>query len=253
MISKGVLIILWFRVVIFVMKINFKFLDDWVEPWRQYFAEFIGTFIFVFTVSSIAVMEPLYGGIGRLGEAMVIGLVYTSLIYATVNISGGFLNPAITISLWLCQKISGAKAFFYLTAQILASICAAFLVSLIFGNYAKELTFGMPSLGVGVSVESAMAIEAILTAILVFIVFATTIDKRRFEGFGPLALGLMIGALTLIFAPMTGAILNIARVVGIMFLAKSYSLLFIYIIGGLIGSLFGLVYELVFLKKEKKK
>ena len=252
-VNKSVLIIFGIRVVIFVMKLSFKFLNDWVESWRQYVAEFIGTLIFVFTVSSIAVMEPLYGGIGRAGEAMAIGLIYTYLIYATANISGGFLNPAITISLWLCQKITGAKAFFYITAQILASICAVLLVSLIFGNYAKALSYGMPSLGIGVNMESAMALEAILTASLVFVVFATNIDKRKFEGFGPLALGLMIGVYTLIFLPMTGAVLNIARVVGIMFFAKSYSLLFVYIIGGLVGSLFGLVYELVFLKKDKKK
>lgn len=235
------------------MKLSFKFLDEWIGSWRQYFAEFIGTLIFVFTVVSVAVMEPLYGGIGRLGEAIVIGMIYTSLIYATVNISGGFLNPAITIALWLCQKITGAKAFFYISAQMLASICAVFLVSLIFGNYAKALLFGMPSLGIGVNVENAMAMEAILTAALVFVVFATTIDKRMFVGFGPLALGLMLGAFTLIFSPMTGAVLNIARVIGIVFFTKSYSLLVVYIISGLVGSLFGLVYELAFLKKEKKK
>ena len=252
-VNKSVLIIFGIRVVIFVMKLSFKFLNDWVGSWRQYFAEFIGTLIFVFTVSSISVMEPLYGGIGRAGEAMAIGLIYSSLIYATANISGGFLNPAITISLWLCQKITGSKAFFYIAMQILASICAVFLVSLIFGNYAKTLLYEMPSLGIGVSMESAMALEAILTASLVFVVFATNIDKRKFEGFGPLALGFLVGALTLIFAPMTGAILNIARVIGIMFLTKSYSLLFVYIVGGLVGSLFGLIYELVFLKKEKKK
>lgn len=235
------------------MKLSFKFLDDWANPWRMYLAEFIGTFVFVFVVMCIPVIDSLYGGFGRVGLAVIVGLIYTSLTYATVNISGGFLNPSITLSLWLCQKISGPKTFFYILAQLVASFCASALVFLIFGKYAIQILPGAVKLGIGVSTESAIAIEAIITAILVFVVFATVVDSRKHDGFGPLAVGFSVGALTLVFAPVTGAVLNISRIFGLAIITKSYYLLFVYIVGGLVGSLFGLVYDVVFLKKEKKK
>lgn len=230
-----------------------KFLDDWVDPWREYLAEFLGTLILVFVASSVVIASTLYGEIGIVGEAVAIGLVYISMLFATVNLSGGFLNPAVTLSLWLCQRMTGTRAAFFVILQILASLAASALVFLIFGPRAGQFAFGMSALGVGISAETAIALEAILTASLVFVVFSTTVDSRGPVSFGPLAIGTLSASFIFVFGSLTGGVANISRLVGPAVFANSYSNLFIYVIGGLVGSLFGLVYELVFLRKSRKK
>lgn len=235
------------------MKVSFKFLDDFISPWRAYVAEFLGTLLFVFISTAVVVADSLYGGVGKVGEALAIGLLYLTFVYSTVNLSGGYLNPAITLSLWLSQKVSGAKAVGLVMAQILASVGAALVVFLVFGAWAEQFTYGMPSLGLGIGAETAIALEAILTASLVFVVFATTVDNKGPVSFGPLTLGALVGSISLVFGPLTGGIANVARIVGPAVFSGSYSQVFIYVMGGLIGSLFALIYEMVFLKKSSRK
>ena len=147
---------------------NFSFLGQWVNPWRAYLAEFLGTFVFVLIASGAVLSNVFYSEIGTLGIALATGLSITSMMYATVHISGAHLNPAVTVALWLAQKIKGSSAFFYVIAQIFASFAAAAVVLLIFGNSAKEFVLGGPSVGASVSQQTALVIESILTAVLVF-------------------------------------------------------------------------------------
>lgn len=235
------------------MKASFKFFDDFIVAWRAYVAEFLGTFVFVFMSTAVVIADSLYGGVGKVGEAFAVGLLYLTFVYSTVNLSGGYLNPAITLSLWLSQKVSGAKAVGLILAQILASVSATLVVFLVFGTWAKQFMYGMPSLGLGIGAETAIATEAILTASLVFVVFATAVDQRGPAGFGPLTLAALVASISVVFGPVTGGIANVSRVIGPAVFSNYYNLVFIYVMGGLIGSLFALVYELVFLKRANKK
>ena len=61
-------------------------IKDWVSDWRSYLAEFLGTFFFVLICSFAVLIEALYGGIGVLGIAFVIGVSYTSLIFVSVHL-----------------------------------------------------------------------------------------------------------------------------------------------------------------------
>jgi len=232
--------------------VNFSFLGQWVNPWRAYLAEFLGTFVFVLIASGAVLSNVFYSEIGTLGIALATGLSITSMMYATVHISGAHLNPAVTVALWLAQKIKGSSAFFYVIAQIFASFAAAAVVLLIFGNSAKEFVLGGPSVGASVSQQTALVIESILTAVLVFAFFATIVDRRGPIIFGPLVVGFVVVIASLFTLPISGAALNPARAIGPEVLSGSFQSLAIWIIGPLAGSLFGLVYEFLFLRKGKK-
>lgn len=227
-------------------------MKEWVSPWRAYLAEFLGTFVFVFVASGAVLSNIFYSEIGTLGVALATGLILSAMIYATVHISGGHLNPAVTVSLWLAQKINGHLAVFYIISQILASFAAAGLVLLIFGSTSREFTLGGPVLNESVSGQTALLVEAVLTAVLVFAVFATMVDRRGPVSFGPLVVGLIVVVASLFALPISGAALNPARAIGPEVLSGSYQTLAIWIIGPLAGSLFGLVYEFVFLRKAKQ-
>ncbi|OGD85633.1 hypothetical protein A2164_02225 [Candidatus Curtissbacteria bacterium RBG_13_35_7] len=227
-------------------------IEGWFVDWRAYIVEFLGTFFFVFISCAIVLVDHFYGGIGILGKALAIGFCYSALIFMTVQLSGGYLNPAITIALWLVQKLSGVKTTFFLLTQIAASFSAGGAAMLIFGDLAREATLGAPVLGLNVSLSQAVLIEAIFTAIIVFAVFTTMIDRRGPVSFGPLVLGIMLVSLSLVAMPVSGAGLNPARVLGPLVLSNSTNTLAVWLIGPITGSLFGVIYDLVFLKKSKK-
>lgn len=218
--------------------------------WRAYLAEFLGTFVFVFIASCAVITNGLYGEVGTLGISLATGLTLSAMIFATVHISGGHLNPAVTLALWLSQKLNTINGFFYILFQIMGSFAAAYGLLLIFGERAMKFNVGGPALGSGVDVQTAVILEAILTAVLVFAVFAIIVDKRGPGSFGPLVIGLIVVVASLAVGALTGAALNPARALGPLVFARQFDLLPVYLIGPFAGSLFGIVYEFVFLRKK---
>ncbi len=231
---------------------NFGFVHDWISPWRAYFAEFLGTFVFVFVASSAVLSNNFYGDIGTVGVALATGLSLSAMVFATVSISGGHINPAVTLALWLTQKIEAARAIFYILAQVLASFAAGGAVFFLYGQRAMELSLGGPMLASGVSMQTAVILEAILTAVLVFSVFATMVGKQGPGSFGPLVVGLVVVVASIATGPVTGAALNPARALGPLVMSGKFDTLAVWVVGPAAGSLFGIIYEVVFLRKGKK-
>lgn len=212
-------------------------------------AEFLGTFVFVFVASGAVLSNIFYGDVGSLGVALATGLSLAAMIWATAAISGGHLNPAVTLAVWLTGKISVINAVFYIASQVLASFAAGGVLLYIFGDRAIRFNLGAPILGADVAVGTALLLEAILTAVLVFAVFATVVDRRGSVSFGPLVIGLVVVCGGIFAGPITGAALNPARAIGPAVITGSFTNLPIWILGPFAGSLFGLVYEFLFLRK----
>lgn len=225
---------------------------SWFIDWRGYLAEFLGTFVFVFIANGAVIVNFLYGDIKTLGLATTFGFSYAALLFVTVYRSQGYLNPAVTISLWLVKRLSTVSTIFYIVTQILASFAAAALLMLIFGESARQIGLGGPIVGVNIEISTAVLVEAILTSALIFAIFATMIDRRGPVSFGPLVIGFILIACAIIAMPVSGAGFNPARAIGPGVLSNSVNNLAVWIIGPLAGSLFALIYEFVFLKKAKK-
>ena len=225
---------------------------SWFLPWRAYVAEFLGTFVFVFLTCAAVLANELTVDIGTVGIALTAGFSYAAAVFATVSISGGNLNPAVSVGLWLAGKIASSVLVFYVAAQILASILAAWLLYLIFGDSGLKFFLGAPALGNDVTLTTALIVEAVASAILIFVYFATLVDKRGPVSFGPLVLGLVITAATIFAFSISGAAFNPARAVGPALILRSYDFLVIYAVGPLIGSLFAIIYDFLFLKSFRK-
>lgn len=225
---------------------------DVTRDWRSYIAEFFGTFFFVLISSMAVVVDSLYGGLGIVGVSLAIGFSYSAIVFGTVNLSGGYLNPSITVALWLARKLSSIKTVIFLVMQILASFLAALFVLTVFGMNALELGLGSPILGIDVSLSQAVFVEAIFTAGLVFAVFTTMVDRQGPVSFGPLVLGFYVVAVTLILLPISGAGINPARALGGLILSGQTNSLAVWFIGPLSGSLLAIFYEVIFLRKKKR-
>ncbi len=228
-------------------------LRDLIAPWRSYVAEFLGTFFFVLIANWVVLSASLYGEVSSLEVVLAVGFAYLALLFTTIHIAGGFLNPAVTISMWLAKKISGSRACFFLIAQILASFLAAEVLFLVFGQNAVQFHFGQGAFGLGVSTQTAFIAEAVLTGGLIFTIFGTMVDRNGPVSFGPLAVGLYLAAVGIVALPISGAVFNPARVLGPSLLSHESTNLVVFVVSSLVGSLIGPAYEFVFLQKSKKK
>ncbi|KAM4106379.1 hypothetical protein ACB094_04G061400 [Castanea mollissima] len=190
---------------------------------RATLAEFISTFIFVFAGEGF-LLVPLFAAVS-----------------ASINVSGGHVNPAVTFGTLLGGRISVVRAIYYWIAQLLGSIVAALLLRLV--TNMRPAGFYVSH---GVGEWHGVILEIVMTFGLVYTVYATAIDPKRgsLGTIAPLAIGLIVGANILVGGPFDGASMNPARAFGPALVGWRWDNHWIYWVGPLIGgALAGLIYE----------
>src|SRR5436190_10161607 len=214
---------------------------------KQCVAEFIGTFALIFIgVGVIANHANLNSNAGLLAVALAHGFTIAVMASATVAISGGHLNPAVTFGLWIARKIELERSIAYWIAQLTGAIVAAWLVGLLLqgpGVSGKDLVIkGTPALGKGATALQSIGIEAVLTFFLVFVVFGSAVDSRA-PKIGGLAIGLTVALDIMFGGPLTGAAMNPARTFGPALVSAHWNNHIVYWVGPLIGgAVAGLIY-----------
>lgn len=219
-------------------------------------AELIATLLFVFIgVGSIlafaASLFALDEASAFLGIAFAHGLAFGILVASIGRISGGHINPAITFAALITGRITPVRAGLYLLAQVLGAILGAVLIQLFIDSTLADLVnLGVPSINDGVipNVAAAVGLEAMLTFILVWVVFATAGDPRGNQVIAPIAIGFAVLVISIVGVPLTGTGANPARAFGPALIQNSWSDHWVYWIGPLIGaSAAGLSYFFLFL------
>lgn len=205
---------------------------------RPFVAEFIGTFALIFVgVGAIASNAIAGGASGLTGIALAHGLTIAVMVSATAAVSGGHLNPAVTLGLLSACKIDVKNAIGYVIAQCLGAVAAAFAIKgCIPADALTAVGFGTPSRGAGISEGAAILTEAILTFFLVFVVYGTAVDKRA-PKVGGLFIGLTVALDILVGGPITGAAMNPARHFGPAIVNGQWADLWIYWIGPVAGGI----------------
>jgi len=152
---------------------------------QKYLVEFIGTFIFFFTIGSV-VLTHSQGVI----PAIAIGFALMVAVYAGGGISGGHYNPAVSLAAALRGSLPFREMPAYWIAQILGASAAAVLVCKTAVLPAETAVFAVPALLVG---------EFIYTFALCFVVLLTTQKENSY-------FGLAIGSTVTVGAFAAGAI-----------------------------------------------
>ena len=202
-------------------------------------AEFVGTFTLIFIgVGAIASNAISGGQSGLVGIALAHGLAIAVMVSATAGISGGHLNPAVTIGLFCAQKIDAVNALGYVMAQCLGAIAAAFLIKLCLPAMAlMSVGMGTPSLGSGISLGMGLLTEIILTFFLIFAVYGTAVSKHA-PKVGGLFIGLTVSLDILMGGPITGAAMNPARYLGPALVSGNLTQCWLYWLGPVLGGIF---------------
>ncbi len=205
---------------------------------KPFIAEFIGTFGFVFIgIGSIAADHLTGGKVGLVGIALAHGLGIATMATATGAVSGGHLNPAVTIGLWFVKKIDSSKAVGYILAQCLGAIVAAFVIkAAVPADVLTAVNLGTPSLGTGITTQMALITEITLTFFLVFVVYGTAVDPRT-PKLGELFIGLTVVMDILMGGPISGAAMNPARYIGPALIGGSLQNWWIYLVGPIVGGI----------------
>jgi MIP family channel proteins len=220
---------------------------------RPLAAEFIGVFMLMFIGGGAMIVNGYRDGIVGLGGiAAAHGLALAIAVTATMNISGGHINPAVTIGLWSIGRIEAKKAGLYVVAQLLGAVVAALALKALFPAMAGQIQqYGALKLAPDVTLTGAILIEAILTFFLALAVMGTAVDPAapKVGGFG-IGLALWMGVLA--GGPLTGAALNPARAFGPAVVANFWVGQVAFWIGPILGAVVAMqLYERLLLNKDK--
>jgi len=225
-------------------------------------AEFIGTFVLVLGGCGSAVLTAAFPkvGIGILGVALAFGLTVLTMAYAIGHISGGHMNPAVSVGLWAGKRFPASDLLPYIVAQVIGAIAGAGVLYVIAtGQPGYDIQGGFAANGYGdhspggFSLLSGLITEVVLTFIFLTIILGVT-DKRAPQGFAPLAIGMGLTLVHLVGIPVTNMSVNPARSTGPAIFLGGWALaqLWLFWVAPLAGALLaGLVYR--FFAEERSK
>jgi len=195
---------------------------------RKYLTEMIGTFVFVFAVIGIVVGDTECVAAVAVG----IGAALMVMVYASGHISGGHLNPAVSIAAYLRGALPLGDLGPYIVAQ-LAGALAAFGVG--FGLWHDKYSPG--ALDLTNSIWPALLAELIFTFALCYIVLHTATSKDSAgNSFYGLAIGFIVTVGVVAVGSISGASFNPAVTFGLMLSGVfAWKFLWVYLIAQVLG------------------
>jgi MIP family channel proteins len=224
---------------------------------KAFIAEFIGTFALMF-VGGGAIIVNAGSGHELLAAALAHGLILAAFVPATMHISGGQFNPAVSIALAVIGKQTWLSASVFIITQLLAvTIAAAMLKWLLAETYEVGnlgATLGRFSSGEHADAARVVVLEIIATFFLMAVIMGGIVDNRglgRTKAIGGFCVGIVVAAVILCFGPLTGASMNPARSFGPALVADEWTMHWAYWLAPTVGALLAAVsYHLSFGSSE---
>ncbi|CCD23691.1 aquaporin family protein NDAI_0C00300 [Naumovozyma dairenensis CBS 421] len=205
--------------------------------------EFCGTFMFLwcsYVVANVANHDALMDAYpdGTHPEQLLMiafgfGFSVMFSVWCFADVSGGALNPAVSLSLVLARAITPQRCIVHWLSQWIAGMAA--------GGAAHAMTPGSVkfanTLGNGCSRSRGVFLEMFGTAILCLTVLMTAVEKRASSFMAALPIGISLFISHAALTAYTGTGVNPARSFGAALAAKSFPPYFwIYIVGPILGA-----------------
>merc|ERR1711874_932249 len=217
---------------------------------KSLLAEFLGTMLLVIFGCGTAMQEAGSSGYAT-KVSLAFGLAVMAIACFTGHISGGNLNPAVSVGLLAGGQLSVIKCGLYIVVQCIGAIVGA---AILYGTTkeAKHETLGANEIGISVSPLGGMVMELIGAMVLVLVVYATAVDKRNNSSpmLPPLLIGLTVSLAHLLLIPYTGTSINPARSLGPAIVANVWKDHWVFWIGPILGgAIGGVLYRFVLMNK----
>jgi aquaporin Z len=194
------------------------------ELQRKLVVEFIGMFLFVFTVG----MATNKAGAGALAP-LAIGSILMVMVFAGGHISGGHFNPAVSTAVRLRGRMTNEEFGAYLVTQFAAAVLAGLLVRYVGGREAQAVV---------ASDGKMLIVEFLFTFALAWVVLNVA-TARGTEGnsFYGLAIGFTVVAGVYSVGGISGGAFNPAVALGAMVTGLlEWRNIWIYAIADILGA-----------------
>ncbi|CAF1244738.1 unnamed protein product [Adineta steineri] len=241
--------------------------NKFIQVIRPLLVELIGTALFVLIGMWGACSE---GGV--IAAALSFGLALMVLAASFGHISGVHFNPAVTIGVLIAGEMQAVMAILYVGMQLLGGIAAGGILRLLLANRVYEKCAGGATLlkeypaynlttvnGISyqpaesVGIWQGIAIELIVTFVLVTVILMVALDTKSKTGLAPILIGFTLAVNILAVGAYTGGSLNPARSLGPAIFATQWHNHFVYWIGPLVGAIVaGFLYRTVWAHYDRR-
>jgi len=193
---------------------------------RKLAVEFIGMFLFVFTVGMATESANRSGAVLA---PIAIGSVLMVLVFAGGHVSGGHYNPAVSTAVWLRGRIRANEYVAYMATQFVAAALAGLLVNAIGGKQTAGPT---------ASTGKMLVVEFLFTFGLAYVVLnVATAKGTEGNSFYGLAIGFLVLVGAISVGWVSGAAFNPAIALGASVLgAFNWSHIWIYLLADFLGA-----------------
>lgn len=226
---------------------------------QNFFAELLGTmFLIIFCVGSANSVSLLALGSNSpayfLTISMAFGLGIGGIVHILSSTSGGNVNPAVSLALFLDGRISLLVALAYIVAQFAGGFAGAGILYGL-GNFKdNEIpTMGQNAVAPHIDVVHAFFFEVFGTMFLILTILAT-IDESKGHApsyLQPLAIGLAILVMHIFLIPFTNCAINPVRgTVWNVVTDQADEQTLVFLFAPFVGSLVAVPLNLVFFTKH---
>jgi glycerol uptake facilitator-like aquaporin len=210
--------------------------------------ELILTFFMLFGVTSIVrwVIGPSL--ISRMFpeihvELLVVGASVASLVAGLIlsppgRVTGGHMNPAISLAMWRFGVFPGAGVVPYIIAQLLGSVFGVLVARAAWGPVVAEpqVAYAVLQPGPGWSGAELFVAETLSMAFIVLLV-GVCLAAPRLAPLVPWIVGVAIGTAIATLGTSTGGSVNPARQFGPAALSGQTRFLWVYLLAPMVGAM----------------
>jgi aquaporin Z len=219
--------------------------------WPEYGAELLGTAFLLFAGVSAVIIDfgtgsPVAGDLpDQSARLLVTGLLFAgsgSLVAISPlgRLSGGHINPAVSLAFWMHGKMRHIDLGGYVVSQFLGAILGSSLVVIVWGERASSIGDGVTVPGAGFPLWTVFLAEVSLTFLLVIFIFHF-VSSHRLMRWTPLMVWILVGVMVWLEAPISGTSLNPARSLGPALVSWTWHDQWIYFLAPPLGALLAVV------------
>jgi glycerol uptake facilitator-like aquaporin len=185
----------------------------------------------------IADLDVALAVIGVISGTILTGLIFTP----PGKRSGGHMNPAVTVALWLMDVFPGRSVTPYVLAQLAGSVAGTALARLAWGRHALSL----PSVGYAAIRPAptwdptAVFLAEAGSMLALILVVGFFLAHTRYARLLPYVIGLSVGLVIALLGPLSGGSINPARQFGPAVLSGQTTDLWIYLVAPVLAAVLG--------------
>lgn len=182
--------------------------------------------------------------------ALSFGISIMVLVYNFAYISGGHLNPAVTLSMIIFGEVNPIRGVIYIVVQSIGAILGVVLVGALFpARNCLIVNYGANALDKNLTLGQGFFLEFLGTAMLCFTVFSTAVDSRNSKfthRMAPLVIGFAVFLMHILLIPMTGCGINPARSLATAVVSGKWDKHWVYWVAPMTGGPFGAALQYFF-------